>query len=159
MQGNDTIASAMAQLQKLDAAINDALEHEIAETVIEYIRFSALKNVYSYSVSAQAMMKRRKGNGGLIDRKNFDRSVSEHTLTLTNIAPLQHPVSAWNGRSYTYQKLVNVVEKAIPNWNQPDKRPFMKEGRDNAITDGSVHTILMNVLKRYGFDIGFVSRR
>ena len=50
---------------KLDAAIDSALEHEVAEVVKDIILEQAVSAVYSYPATAPAMSSRRKSAGVL----------------------------------------------------------------------------------------------
>ena len=101
---------------KLDAAIDSALEHEVAEVVKDIILEQAVSAVYSYPATAPAMSSRRKSDGGLGDRGNLSARVEAgHVLIVEDVAPLQ-------GTDYGIA-LSDVVEHGLGNYRQPGPPP------------------------------------
>ena len=118
---------------KLDAAIDSALEHEVAEVVKDIILEQAVSAVYSYPATAPAMSSRRKSDGGLGDRGNLSARVEAgHVLIVEDVAPLQ-------GTDYGIA-LSDVVEHGLGNYRQPGPRPFLNRSETEAVSPGRRRT-------------------
>ncbi len=132
-------------LAKLETAVDDALEHEVAEEVKDIMEEQTEYQVYSYEASAMAMATRRLDNGGLGDRRNMISAVLPgHELTMENVTPFQFPT---NGD----EALSDVVEKGLPGYKQPRPRPFMAGTQAEAVSSGRAYRALKEGLKRQGF--------
>ena len=64
-----------ALLGKVEAAVKDALENEVAEEVKDIMQDQTDLQVYPYDASPMAMATRRVDDGGLGDRRNMIASV------------------------------------------------------------------------------------
>jgi hypothetical protein len=128
---------------KLDAAIDSALEHEVAEVVKDIILEQAVSAVYSYPATAPAMSSRRKSDGGLGNRGNLSARVEAgHVLIVEDVAPLQ-------GTDYGIA-LSDVVEHGLGNYRQPGPRPFLNRSETEAVSSGRAAAALLSGLARQG---------
>lgn len=137
------LARYEALQQKLETAVDQALESEVAETVKDIMEEKLESVVYSYQATPEAMAVRRYANGGLQSRENMNSRVEEsHTLVVENVAPLQG--------TPTGRALSDVVNDGDSNYRQPGPRPFVTETETEAISSGRALSALMNGLKMRG---------
>ncbi len=130
-------------LHKTGQAVDDALDHEVAETVKDIMVEKLDSTVYSYGATPEAMARRRRENGGLQARANMISHVEdEHTLVVENAAPLQGTPAE--------RALSDVVNDGDANYRQPYPRPFVSETEQEAIASGRAHNALMEGLRRHG---------
>lgn len=143
-----SLAKATAVMMNLDAAISDALAHEVADAIKDEILLSAERNVYTYHASPYFMGTRRKGHGGLDDKNNLISHVEGNVLTVDNVTPLQN---LWGGGHS--ETLTPIVEAGAKSFHQPYPRPFMDEAKTELIDKGRAAAALRMGLRRQGIDV------
>ena len=130
-------------LRRVESAVDQVLETEVAETVKDVMENQLEHQVYSYEASAQAMATRRLDAGGLLDRQGMaSRVEAEHTLIVENTAPFQ-------GSPVDYTTLNDVVERGEAAFRQPGPRPFVAGTQEQAVAPA--RTALLDGLRRQGF--------
>ena len=133
-----------ALLARVEAAADDALGREVAETVRDIMEEQTEYQVYSYEASPMAMASRRADCGGLGDRRNMAAAVLPgHELTVENTAPFQSPASGGSALS-------DVVEQGLSRYHQPGPRPFVAGTQEEAVSSGRAYRALMRGLHRNG---------
>lgn len=134
-----------AMTARLDAAIDNALEQEVAETVKDIILEQAESTVYSYTASLRAMASRRRENGGLGSREHLNAYTEPgHVLIVEDVAPLQ-------GEDYGIA-LSDVVEQGLKSYKQPRPRPFLNNAETESISSGRAVSALFSGLARQSFE-------
>ena len=143
-------------LEKVRAAVKDALENEVAGEVKDIMQDQTDLQVYSYDASPMAMATRRVDDGGLGDKRNMVADVvrlgsvpvggrsSEYELTVENVAPFQSPTGG-------SKALSDVVEEGLKEYRQPCPRPFVSGTEKQAVNTGAAYRALKEGLKRHGF--------
>lgn len=128
--------------------LNDVLLGDATEAVKDIMTQKLDENVYSYQASEMAMATRRYDDGGLADRENMVAHVEPGlTLVVEDIAPFQES-SAYKGVD-----LSDVVQKALPGYNQPGPRPFTSDTESECVSSGSVLNAINNGLRQRGYTI------
>lgn len=140
------IERMLAKLSNLNPAIENALEHEVADEARLAIRDAAEERVYE--AYKPRFYSRRKEDGGLIDPDNIICHVSGDTLTIDNVTGLQN---LWNGEDTSL--LTPIVEEGVPAYNmqKAGPRPFMDYAKE-LLLDGRADAALRRGLERQGID-------
>ena len=139
-----TLNEAIAKVQRLNAAVSNALEIEVAEEAKACIKEAALSEVYSYVPKFES---RRMENGGLIDPDNMITTVVGNTLTVQNVTGLQN---LWGGNDTS--PLTPIVEDGVPNYYMPYPRPFMETAKE-MLVNGRAEAAFRRGLARQGIDV------
>lgn len=130
---------------RLDAAVNSALENEVADAVKAKMQDVLDSEVYSYEASDFFMGTRRCENGGLRDTDNMVSKVENgDMLYVENVAPSQ---SLW-GTHYPVD-LPSMVEEGWPDY--VGKHPFHEDTEKQVVQSGDAEAALRAGLKRQGF--------
>ncbi len=138
------LAQYSALLARVESAVDQALEQEVAEAVKDIMEEQLGHVVYSYEASAMAMASRRVDSGGLGDRQYMTARVEgEHELVVENVAPFQ------DGQSHG-DALSDVVEKGLDGYRQPGPRPFVAGTQEEAVSSGRALNALMSGLTKQG---------
>lgn len=127
-----------AIMQRLDFAIDDSLNTEVANAVREEMHDKVHELVYK-PYTPKNPLGRRGDSGGLSSVFNYDARVgNDHLLIVENNTPMQNPDGS---------NLVEIVEEGKESYKMPFPRPFIKETEESV----KAETALMEGLKRNGF--------
>lgn len=135
------IELVVRRLQNLDRAIDDALEHEVADVAKEVLKEKSYENVYSYAASPWAMSARRYEQGGIADTRNMNAAVSKQTLIVTDDAP-------WRD-GFDPMPLREAIASGYLQGNA-GPRPFHKDAETELISSGRAESALRAGLARQG---------
>jgi hypothetical protein len=138
----------MAQMAKMDAAISNALQNEVADVVKEAILESAQANVYD--AYDPAFLSRGVNDNSLLDDSSILINVSGNELTADQVSPFQQ---LWGGERPS-ENLADVIESGNPRFNmgKAGPRPFMQPAKDAVIDSGKAVSALISGLQRQGID-------
>lgn len=128
---------------KLDEAINDALEKEVLDEAKTVMKEEIQERVYDAYTPTK--YKRRMQNGGLLDDKNIKHQVltGSHTLYVRNVTDNGFTVeTVETGKGYTWKN------SAI--YQNPFPRPFHKPAEEELINSGRAKRALIKGLRRKG---------
>ena len=116
------------------ATMLDGLEDEIGKM--------AKENVYKYEPEPEYKAMRRYKIGS---PENLDAWTEPFMLFVKNVTVLQMGPG--------YDDEVDVVEKALPGYNQPGERPFLDEALDEYVDSGRGDRELAAALESFGFTL------
>lgn len=146
---------------KLKPKIDDALNHEVADTV-KSVEAATIDEVV-YGVYAPKEYRRRDRNGGIGDTDNMQHTVKDGQLIVINTTP-PNPAGCPSGRFVTVNKnLSELIEYGHDykghQYDFPrsgtaymEPRPFTKETIERLYTQKDHVTALKAGLKRRGID-------
>jgi len=123
----------------LEAAVTDALEHEVKEAALRIIEESGNERIYQ-AYSPKFWSRR----GSFRTDWGYDSSVSGKTLTITATAPLQNLY----GDSHS-EDLGEIIAEGWGNFHMPFPRPWMDEGLEEHISE--LEDALASGMRRQGF--------
>ena len=140
---------------------------EDAKDVLQNVIY---QNVYTYPASGWALMKRRKSEGGLGDKRNMIASVNDvgksgryHELQVENFSGIQDYGPNFRGpgiafgpapaASHYSARLDEIVETGDKAWRQPYPRPFYKDAETQLINGGIVSGNIVAALIDAGFTV------
>ena len=138
-----SLKDAIAKLSRLDTAIGNALEIEVAEEAKDCVREAANETVYA--AYDPKFLSRRMENGGLSDPSNIQTTVAGATLTVENMTGLQN---LWGGNDTS--PLTPIVDAGLSNYNMPFPRPFMDAAAEK-LRSGRASAALRRGLARQGY--------
>lgn len=140
------IEKMLAKISNLNPAIENALEHEVADEARLAIKDAAEERVYE--AYKPRFYSRRKEDGGLIGPNNILCQVSGDTLTISNVTGLQN---LWGGDDASL--LTPIVEDGVPAYNmqKAGPRPFMDYAKE-LLLGGRADAALRRGLERQGID-------
>lgn len=129
-----------AIMARLEMAVDDALETEVAEAARTEMSRQVHERVYDV-YTPQDPATRRMDSGGLSDVRNYDARVEAgHMLTVENNTPMQHPDGS---------NLVEIVEEGRKSYHMPFPRPFVREAEQEV----NAGWALAQGLRRGGFAV------
>lgn len=132
----------MAIMARLEMAVDDALDTEVAEAARTEMSRQVHERVYD-AYTPQDPATRRMDSGGLSDVRNYDARVEAgHMLTVENNTPMQHPDGG---------NLTEIVEQGRTAYRMPFPRPFV-EAAEQAVNAGWA---LAQGLRRNGFAVTY----
>lgn len=128
---------------KLDEAVNNALENEVLDEVKKVMKEEIQERVYDAYTPTQYI--RRKQNGGLLDDKNIKHhlSTNNHTLYVQNITDNGFTVeTVETGMGYTWENS-SIYKNPFP-------RPFHKPSEEELINSGRAKKALIKGIRTRG---------
>ena len=145
----------MAKIAELDAAIENALEIEVAEVIKNYLVESAYQNVYE--AYTPEFYSRRYGNGGILDKDSIDIDVHGNELIAMDTLPGVEGPKGWQqlyGGDVPDGRLAEAIASGDPKYNmdKAGSRPFHEIAKELAIESGEIEDALRRGLKRQGID-------
>ena len=130
----------------LDAAITDALQNEVADVAIDSIEDFARANIYDvYSPMPLFEASRR---FSFTDDDSYTATAILNELTIEETV---HPQNLFGGTKHINDDLGDIVSQGVSAFFQPFPRPWMDEGLEAAVNNGTIETALTNGLSRQGF--------
>ena len=134
---------------RLDAAIDAAMQAEIADGAKEALQRAAGTEVYD--AYAPEFYSRRGAAGGIADTANMTASYVDKTLTITDDAPWQQ---LWGG-SVPTGKLAEAIAAGDSRYNMGNAgpRPFHQEAEREFSQSGEFARLLAQGLRMRGFDV------
>ncbi|MBE6845441.1 MAG: hypothetical protein E7508_07000 [Ruminococcus sp.] len=127
--------------ERIEKDIQDTLKNEVAETVKDNLQTAIQEGVYN--AYTPKLYKRRKNNGGLLDRRNMESRIDGNTLTVRDNAPLD------NGR--TNYALDDIIVNGLGY--MPFPRDFYSECADRLDETGEHTEALKRGLKKMGYNV------
>ena len=130
------------------AALTDALEHEVSDAVVNILKESAMDNIYSrYTPHGENPYQRRMS---FIHDESYETSVQGNVLTVKENV---------TGQGLAGDRLGEIIEAGTPyEWtrsdiykNQPFPRPFFSSSLEDGINNGTIEAALKRGLERQGF--------
>ena len=143
-----SIIEIITKLTNIEQYIDDALDNEVADVAKLALLRSASKNVYGYQASPSAMELRRYGNGGIGDMGEYNASVSNNTIVVTDDAQW-----SGHGRNSGMDRSGILLREAIAQglWQgNAGARPFHEEAEKEIVSDGEAMEALRRGLARQG---------
>lgn len=128
---------------RIDAAIHDALQNEIADGLCDAIKESARTRVYDPSVYEPSPEHEAERRYELGDRENLEVFVGENSVEIKNYETLRHHPDVGE---------VAVVEEGT-SYGQPFPRPFMEPALQDYVGSGKAEAALEIALRAAGFDV------
>ena len=133
-------------LAKLDAAIDQVMQTEVADGAKEALQEAVERNVYG--AYAPTFLSRRKAAGGLADTGNMTVQYGGKVLTITDDAPWQQ---LWGGK-VPGERLAEAIAAGSSRYNfhKAGPRPFHEEA-ERSYASGRLGADLISGLRARGF--------
>ncbi len=132
----------------IEAAVDNALEHEVKDVALQVLEFSAMHEIYmSYTPSPIFQSSRRYS---FMQDENYETEVKDNNLKITSVTQdgLQDLFYSNGGRSSGLD-LGDIVANGDRDFYQPFKRPWMDEGIEQNLV--RIEEALKAGLERQGF--------
>lgn len=131
-------------VQKLDAAIDGAMQGPVLDGAKEMIQRTAMTQVYSYQPEFDS---RRMMSGGLMDEGNMESNYGDKTLTIKDVAGWQQLY----GGAYPGEELAEAIAAGSPQYHfgNAGARSFMPEAEQEFKPE--FERILGDALRAAGF--------
>ena len=138
----------IVRVANIDAAIENALENEVAASVKDAIVASARENVYD--AYTPKFLHRRNGNGGILDTESIKITVNGTELTASDDASWQH---LWGG-AVPSVRLAEAIASGDRKYNMHNAgpRPFHERAKQRVRSEGTAEAALRKGLARQGYD-------
>lgn len=143
-----SLKDTIQKIASIDAAIESALQVEVADAVKKALVESAYANVYN--AYTPEFLSRRYENGGIADENNINITVSGNELTASDDAPWQQ---LWGG-AVPSGRLAEAIAEGDPRYNMGNAgpRPFHEDAKQRLIDSGEADRALRAGLARQGID-------
>lgn len=138
-----------AFMAKLDAAIDFAMQSEVAEGAKKALRSAAYSEVYA--AYPPAFMSRRMDSGGLADVGQMDAAYGDKTLTIQDMASWQQLY----GGSVPGGRLAEAIASGsyAYHFHKAGPRPFHEEAEQRFAASGEFGNLLAAGLRAAGFKV------
>lgn len=138
-----------AFMAKLDAAIDSAMQNEVAEGAKEALRDAAYSEVYG--AYTPTFFNRRMDAGGLSDVGQMQTSYGGKTLTVQDMAPWQQLY----GGSVPGGRLAEAIASGDSRYHfhKAGPRPFHEEAEQRFAASGEFGNLLAAGLRAAGFKV------
>ncbi len=143
-----SLDSVISRIQNLDAAIEDALDKEVAEAIKETLVAVAREKVYD--AYTPKFLSRRDGNGGVLDKNSMTHEAHGTELTVWDRPKWQQLY----GGTIPAEELVEALAKGDARFHfaEAGERPFHEAAKQRVISDGTAEEALRRGLQRQGID-------
>lgn len=153
---------AIEKYAKLDRAIENALQNEVAEVVKGALAQAAIEEVYdTYTpkflsrrdpVYGGGSTRVSNAGGGITDKTQMHVEVVGNTLTVSDDAPYQQ---LWGGTRPSSPRLAEAIATGDPRFHmeKAGPRPFHEKAKRKVIESGDAEKALIAGLKRQGIDV------
>lgn len=145
----------IVKVANIDAAIENALENEVALAVKDAIVAAARENVYD--AYTPKFLHRRNGSGGILDTESIRVEVNGTELTAMDTYPgIKGPKGwqqLWKGDTPD-GRLAEAIASGDRRYNMhlAGPRPFHEEAKRRVISEGTAEAALRAGLARQGYD-------
>ena len=149
------LSNMINKISTLDGAIEDALKHEVADVIRQFIVDAAYENVYE--TYEPEFYNRRNGNGGILDKDSITVEVVGNELTAMDTEAGKKGPRGWQqlwGGDVPPGRLAEAIATGDERYNMEEAgpRPFHEDAKKRAIESGEVEDALRRGLLRQGID-------